>query len=215
MNNNLKKILSVTACATLLFASEPIVSSAPTITLKATPGCNEIKLSWNKIDIASFYQPFMAFDDGSAYPLTDFPTAEAVFVHKNLEEGKQYCYLVKAFDKDSKEALKSEKVCAKTECKGNGNIGDNITDDCKIVLDFQIGNKEYKINGRVKGIMTAAPKIGVGNRTMIVVKYFIDEYGGTSLGSKREKSDLDDNWRRRRNSCRRERRNSRIGRSRL
>lgn len=95
------------------------VKAAPAkITLTATPGCGFVLLKWTDTDQAYQFEPQMVLDDGSTYPLEDFPlVGKYEYKHEGLTEGKEYCYVVVSRDKDANKIAESNKACATPVCK--------------------------------------------------------------------------------------------------
>lgn len=94
------------------------VKAAPAkITLTATPGCGYVLLKWTDTDQAYQFEPSLVLDDGTIYPLEDFPlVGKYEYKHEGLTEGKEYCYVVVSRDKDANKISQSEKACAKPVC---------------------------------------------------------------------------------------------------
>jgi len=130
---NYKKFYAILLTLVLLIGVVPKRTSAVgKLSLTLTPGCNEIVLKWKPIEGVVNYQPYLFLSDGSTYPIIDFPANVLTFTHKGLSEGQQYCYEVRAYDKNANVVAKSEKVCAKTTCESE-------PDDCLIVLKYTVG----------------------------------------------------------------------------
>lgn len=97
----------------------PQVMAVPaTVTLTATPGCGYVLLKWTDTDRAYQFEPQLVLEDGSTYPIEDFPiVGKYEYRHEGLTEGKEYCYVVVSRDKDANEIAASNKACATPVCK--------------------------------------------------------------------------------------------------
>jgi hypothetical protein len=95
-----------------------LVKAAPAkVSLTATPGCGYVLLKWTDSDSAYQFEPCLVLDDGTIYPLEDFPlVGKYEYKHEGLTEGKEYCYVVVSRDKEANKISQSEKVCAKPIC---------------------------------------------------------------------------------------------------
>lgn len=171
----MKKITLLCVVAMLLSFVAPAfgsINESDRFNLVTTSGCNEITLSWNSIPDVQYYWPYQIFEDGSEYPLIDFASKDLTFTHKDLEDGKEYCYIVKATDDKGKEITISSIVCAKTDCS-------KVVENCTYRMEFVVGSKSYYLDGSSydqNGSMLTmdSPPVIVNNRTMIPAKYVVD-----------------------------------------
>ncbi len=112
-------LLLVAVIATsLLPVVKPAQAVPATIKLTATPGCGFVLLKWEDTDQAYQYEPRMVLPDGTTYPLEDFPlVGKTEYKHEGLETGKEYCYVVFSYDKESNKLTESNKACATPVCE--------------------------------------------------------------------------------------------------
>lgn len=168
-----RNAIKCTILMIILALFSPLLNaSADTIQLKTTASCNEITLAWNSIKGAYGYLLIQVLQDGKEYPLVASGSKSLTFTHKDLEENKEYCYLVKATDKKGIEIARSAKQCARTLCNKS-------SDDCVYRMEFVIDSKTYnlKILGSNNAVVTKAissPPVVVNNRAFISAKYVID-----------------------------------------
>jgi len=147
--------------------------SAGGFTLKAQGGCGFIGLEWDKVEGASSYYIYRGVVEGNeaSMPLTDFPIAENIYKDTNdLIKGTKYCYYVTALDKDNKEIGRSNEACVTPTCSSG------VEEECKLTLQYQIGNQYYWVNG-VKKDPTTAPMLK-WDRTFLVIRYVVEEVNG-------------------------------------
>ena len=119
MKNVIVKLLLVAMIATTFIPFAGFVNAIPaTVTLTVTPGCGFNSLKWTDTNQAYQFEPRLVLDDGSTYPLEDFPlVGKYEYKHENLENGKQYCYVVYSLDKDSNKIAQSNKACGTPKCE--------------------------------------------------------------------------------------------------
>lgn len=143
--------------------------------LKAKGYCGFNYLEWEPVPGAERYWIYRGIGEGNeeSMPLTDFPIAETSYKDsKNVIQGKKYCYIVKAVDKNAKEFAKSNEACAIPTCST-----EIPEEECKLILQFQIGNTFYWVNGLQKGPMLTAPIIR-WDRTFLIIRHVVEEVGG-------------------------------------
>ena len=163
----------------LLFTSNQIFLKAETsqdFKLSAKGYCGFNYLEWEPVPGAERYWIYRGVGEGheESMPLTDFPISETNYKDtKNLIEGTKYCYIVKAVDKNAKEFAKSNEACAIPTCST-----EIPQEECKLILQFQIGNRFYWVNGEQKGPMLTEPILR-WDRTFLVIRYVVEEVGGT------------------------------------
>jgi hypothetical protein len=120
MKNAFMKLLLVVTVAVSLIPVSGIVNAAPAqITLTATPGCGYVLLKWTDTNSAYQFEPRLVLDDGTTYPLEDFPlVGKYEYKHTGLETGKEYCYVIYSYDRNSNKKAESNKACATPKCEG-------------------------------------------------------------------------------------------------
>ncbi|MCX8095725.1 MAG: copper amine oxidase N-terminal domain-containing protein [Caldisericia bacterium] len=144
--------------------------------LKAKGYCGFNYLEWEPVPGADRYWIYRGIGEGKqeSMPLTDFPVAETYYKDsKNVIQGTKYCYIVKAVDKNAKEFAKSNEACAIPTCST-----ETKEEECRLVLQFQIGNTFYWVNGAKKGPMLTAPVLR-WDRTFLIIRHVVEEVGGT------------------------------------
>jgi len=163
----------------LLISSNQIFIKAQTnqdFNLSAKGYCGFVYLEWDKVDGADRYWIYRGIGEGNeeSMPLTDFPIKENYYKDtKNLIEGKKYCYIVKAVDINAKEFAKSNEACATPTCSS-----EIPQEECKLILQYQIGNTYYWVNGVQKGPMLTAPILR-WDRTFLIIRHVVEEVEGT------------------------------------
>lgn len=172
---SLKQFYALMISLVLFFSFVPIKSIATgSFQLSVVPGCNENTLSWSPLPQASTYQAYLFLADGTTYPLFDFPRPDLFHSHKDLAEGKEYCYVVIAYDKDAKEIGKSNKACAKPiSCK------DQVEDDCEIELKYTVGKNQYFVNDVPYEMET--PPVIKESRMYLVISFVTKHIPGTTI----------------------------------
>jgi len=162
----------------LLISSNQIFIKAQTnqtFNLSAKGYCGFVYLEWDKVEGADRYWIYRGIGEGNeeSMPLTDFPIKENFYKDtKNLIEGKKYCYIVKAVDVNAKEFAKSNEACATPTCSS-----EIPQEECKLILQFQIGNTYYWVNGVQKGPMLTAPVLR-WDRTFLIIRHVVEEVDG-------------------------------------
>jgi hypothetical protein len=144
--------------------------------LSAKGYCGFNYLEWEPVQGAERYWIYRGVGEGheESMPLTDFPISETNYKDtKNLIQGTKYCYIVKAVDKNAKEFAKSNEACAIPTCST-----EIPQEECKLILQFQIGNKFYWVNGEQKGPMLTEPILR-WDRTFLIIRHVVEEVGGT------------------------------------
>jgi len=147
-----------------------------TFQLKAKGYCGFNYLEWEPVEGANRYWIYRGVGEGKeeSMPLTDFPIKETYYMDtKNIVAGTKYCYIVKAVDINAKEFATSNEACAIPTCSS-----ELPEEECKLILQFQIGNKYYWVNGVQKGPMLTAPIIR-WDRTFLIIRHVVEEVGGT------------------------------------
>ncbi|NLI56525.1 copper amine oxidase N-terminal domain-containing protein, partial [bacterium] len=163
----------------LLISSNQIFIKAQTnqdFNLSAKGYCGFVYLEWDKVEGADRYWIYRGIGEGNeeSMPLTDFPIKENYYKDtKNLIEGKKYCYIVKAVDVNAKEFAKSNEACATPTCSS-----EIPQEECKLILQYQIGNTYYWVNGVQKGPMLTAPILR-WDRTFLIIRHVVEEVEGT------------------------------------
>ncbi len=145
--------------------------------LKAKGYCGFNYLEWDPVPSDNRYWIYRGIGEGNeeSMPLTDFPIEDTSYKDsKNLIQGKKYCYIVKAVDKNGNEFAKSNEACAIPTCSTE--IPEEK--ECELNLQFQIGNTFYWVNGLQKGPMLTAPIIR-WDRTFLIIRHVVEEVGGT------------------------------------
>lgn len=144
--------------------------------LKAKGYCGFNYLEWEPVPGADRYWIYRGIGEGheESMPLTDFPIVDNYYYdYKNVIQGTKYCYIVKAVDKNAKEFAKSNEACAIPTCST-----ETKEEECRLVLQFQIGNTFYWVNGVQKGPMLTAPVLR-WDRTFLIIRHVVEEVGGT------------------------------------
>lgn len=163
----------------LLFNPNQIFLKAETsqdFKLTAKGYCGFNYLEWEPVQGAERYWIYRGIGEGNeeSMPLTDFPISETNYKDtKNLIQGTKYCYIVTAVDKNAKEIAKSNEACATPTCST-----EIPQEECKLILQFQIGNKYYWVNGEQKGPMLTEPILR-WDRTFLIIRHVVEEVGGT------------------------------------
>lgn len=152
---------------------------ADTFTLKVTPDCGFNMLEWTPLPGASSYWIYRGPGPGQEYPtpLTDFPIPDTKFKDDiNIENGKEYCYYLTGVNQKAEEFGRSNEACATPKCSGEEEPVPPEEEDCKLVLKYQIENKNYYKNGAQLGPMETAPEIQF-NRMFLLIRYVAQEVG--------------------------------------
>ena len=163
----------------LLISSNQIFIKAQTnqsFNLSAKGDCGFVNLEWNKVEGAVWYYIYRGIGEGNeeSMPLTDFPIKETAYKDtKEIKEGVKYCYYVKALDEKNTEIARSIEACAIPTCSS----GEEKPEDCKLILQFKIGDVYYWVNGEQKGPMLAAPILR-WDRTFLIIRHAVEEVGG-------------------------------------
>ncbi len=175
------KVIVVFSAVLMVFSSIAVPSVAaldPSFNLKVTPGCGFNMLEWDAVAGASSYWIYRGPGEGQEYstPLTDFPVPDTKFKDEiNIENGKKYCYFVRAVNDQAEEFAQSNEACATPVC-GETTPPEELDLDCRLKLSYQVGNKMYKVNDVDKGPMDEAPNI-TQNRMFLLIRYVAIEVG--------------------------------------
>jgi len=143
--------------------------------LRAKGYCGFNYLEWDPVPGAERYWIYRGIGEGheESMPLTDFPILETNYKDsKNVIQGTKYCYIIKAVDKNAKEFAKSNEACATPTCST-----EIPEEECRLILQFQIGNTFYWVNGLQKGPMLTAPVLR-WDRTFLIIRHVVEEVGG-------------------------------------
>jgi hypothetical protein len=178
---NFKKIYAgfLTLLLVLSLAPRPN-TQALAFNLTADPACGSIMLKWDTVPDAVRYYVYRGPGEGQEYamPLTDFAITDTFYKDTtDLVVNQKYCYFVKAVGKDDKEFLQSAEACAIMTCQDETPTPPDLnTEDCKMVLKYQVDNKFYYKNDIQKGPMDAVPIIRE-NRVNLMARYLAQETG--------------------------------------
>ncbi len=184
MRRNLFIWLTVLAMASSIFTPfsfSNTYSLTPTFSLEVTPGCGYNVLKWEKVTGATNYWIYRGPSEGAEFdtPLTDFPIPDNTFKDDiNIINGTKYCYFVRAVDANANEFAQSKEACGTPTCENPPEEIPPENEDCRLMLEYQIGNKYYKSGDVQKGPMESAPLL-TQNRMFLLIRYVAEEVGAS------------------------------------